>query len=90
VSRDRKTPVRTCVSCRSNKDKTELIRVVRRPDRTVALDETMREPGRGAYICKDVDCLEKAKKQGILKRSLAVELDEEMYERLERAVGKTG
>ncbi len=90
MSRDRKAQVRTCVSCRSNKDKSELIRVVRRPDRTVGLDETMREPGRGAYICKDVDCLAKAKKRGTLKRSLAVELDEEMYERLERAVGKTG
>ena len=88
--RDRKTQVRTCVSCRSSKDKSELIRVVRRPDRTVGLDETMREPGRGAYICKDVDCFEKAKKRGTLKRALAVELDDEIYERLERAVGKTG
>ena len=83
-----KPPQRTCVACREKKSRSDLVRVVRKPDGSVLMDGTSKEPGRGAYICKDDQCLEKARKHGTLSRSLKVELDKDMYEELGRAVSK--
>ena len=52
----RKVPQRTCVACRTVGGKRGLIRLVRRPDGSVAVDETGRLPGRGAYLCRKPEC----------------------------------
>ena len=67
-----KPPVRTCVACRQEAGKAELIRVVRRPDGSVALDATGRTAGRGAYLHSAPACLQQARKRRSLDRALGV------------------
>ncbi len=67
----RHEPRRTCVACRQEGTKDELIRLVRAGD-AVALDPTGRAPGRGAYLHRRAECIEEARKKGSLSRSLKV------------------
>jgi predicted RNA-binding protein YlxR (DUF448 family) len=64
------------------KAKRELIRVVRSPDGEISLDFKGKKPGRGAYLCKNVDCLTRAKKSKALERSLETEIPAEVYAQL--------
>ena len=80
--KQRKTPQRTCRGCMAVKGKRELIRVVRIPDGTVEVDLTGKKAGRGAYICPDKSCLEKAIKTNRLEMDLEVQVDDAVYERL--------
>lgn len=66
----KKIPQRQCVGCREMKDKKALLRVVKAPDGTVSLDFGGKKPGRGAYVCHDVACLQKARKTRALERAL--------------------
>ncbi len=86
----KRIPQRQCMGCRERKEKRELIRVVRSPEGTVALDFRGKAPGRGAYLCPDAMCLKKAMKSRAIERSLEVPIPEEVYERLAREmeVGK--
>ena len=54
-------PQRTCTVCRKQKNKNELLRIVKNKENIIKVDEIGKEPGRGAYICYDMECLEKAK-----------------------------
>ena len=74
----RKTPMRMCVGCREMKEKKSLIRVVRSPEGEVSLDPTGKRPGRGAYVCREGECLRKALKQKQLERQLQVTLTEDV------------
>ena len=56
----KKIPSRTCIGCGTQKSKTELIRIVKTQSGEIKLDKTGKLPGRGAYICKDAECLKKA------------------------------
>jgi len=78
----KKIPQRQCMGCRERKAKKELIRVVRGTDGTVSLDFSGKLNGRGAYICPDMECLQKAQKAKALERSLEVPIPEEVYLRL--------
>ena len=78
----KKIPQRQCMGCRERKAKKELIRVVRGTDGTVSLDFSGKLNGRGAYICPDMACLQKAQKAKALERSLEVLIPEEVYLRL--------
>ena len=78
-----KIPLRQCVGCGEMKAKKELIRVIKN-DEGVFLDASGRKNGRGAYICADTDCLEKARKSKGLERSLKVAIPDEVYENLEK------
>ena len=69
-------PERTCVACRKKNDKTELIRFVKTPDGHITPDIRCRMNGRGAYVCRDEKCIEKALK-GILFRRLKADLSNE-------------
>ena len=81
--RKRKVPLRMCVSCREMKPKKDLIRVVRSPEGKISIDdERGKKPGRGAYICRNLDCIEKAKKSKILERSLNQNIEDEIYDML--------
>ncbi|WP_027398309.1 RNase P modulator RnpM [Anaerovorax odorimutans] len=72
----KKIPMRRCVGCMESKPKRELIRIVTY-DGEVKLDATGKANGRGVYLCKSVDCFEKAKKRKSINRSLNIELNEE-------------
>jgi predicted RNA-binding protein YlxR (DUF448 family) len=78
----KKIPMRQCTGCRTMKAKRELIRVVRSPDGEISLDFKGKKPGRGAYLCKNVDCLTRAKKSKALERSLETEIPAEVYAQL--------
>lgn len=80
--RVKKIPVRQCLGCSEHKPKPELIRVVLSPDGTVSLDPTGKKSGRGAYVCRDIKCLSKARKTGRLEKSLGAAVPDEVYEKL--------
>ena len=73
---------RMCVACRQMQDKHLLIRVVRQPQGTAALDVTGKAAGRGAYLCRTPACLAKAVKSKALDRALKVTVGEDIYTEL--------
>ena len=78
----KKIPMRMCNGCMEMKPKKELIRIVKNAEGEVSVDLTGKKSGRGAYICKSVECLEKAFKAKRLSRNLDVAIDEEIYNKL--------
>lgn len=76
--KNKKIPQRTCLGCREKKDKAALIRVVRKPDKTIVLDRTGKIPGRGAYICPDKACFNKAIKSKALNRALQADIQDDI------------
>ncbi len=74
----RKTPLRICTGCRQKKPKKELIRVVRTPEGSVAIDTGGKMPGRGAYICPQQACLKNAVRGKRLDKNLQVTVSEEL------------
>ena len=84
----KKIPLRTCVITKEKLPKKELIRVVRTPEGTVIIDETGKSNGRGAYLKKDVEVFEKARKTKALNRHLEVEVPDEIFEQLKELLEK--
>ena len=78
----KKIPMRQCVGCRERKAKYEFIRVVHTPEGEVLLDTTGRKNGRGAYVCKDKGCLEKAFKTGAFNRTFKINIDAGVLDKL--------
>ena len=78
----KKRPMRQCLGCREMKPKRELIRVVRSPEGEISIDFRGKAPGRGAYLCKNSGCLEKAIKGKALERAFSAVIPEEVYEKL--------
>ena len=79
-----KIPMRQCTGCREMKNKKEMIRVLKTAEDEIILDATGKKNGRGAYICKNRECLEKDRKNHGLERSLKAEIPDEVYESLEK------
>lgn len=78
----KRQPQRTCMGCNTKKDKKDLIRIVKNKNNEVSIDRTGKLEGRGAYICDDINCLEKVIKSKRLERILDIKLSEEIYENL--------
>ncbi|MBP5185069.1 MAG: YlxR family protein [Lachnospiraceae bacterium] len=78
----KKVPNRKCVACNEVKPKAELARIIRTPEGQILFDPTGKKNGRGAYICKSVECLKKAEKSKALARSLETEIPKEVYVQL--------
>ncbi|WP_125153732.1 RNase P modulator RnpM [Clostridium rectalis] len=78
----KKIPQRMCTGCLEMKPKKELIRVVKSKEGEVSVDLTGKKNGRGAYICKSVDCLQKAFKSKKLEKNLETSIDEKIYNTL--------
>lgn len=78
----RKIPLRRCVSCGENKQKKELIRVVRNTNDEIEIDMTGKVNGRGAYVCRKTECIELAGKSKKLSKSLEKEVPEEIFQEL--------
>lgn len=78
----KKIPLRQCLGCREMKPKRELIRVVRSPEGEISLDFKGKAAGRGAYVCRDAQCLKKAIKARALEKAFSAQIPSEVYERL--------
>ena len=83
AGKTKKIPVRQCLGCNEHKPKVELIRVVRDPEGGISLDTRGKKSGRGAYICHNVKCLNKARKSKRIERALECEIPEEIYDAME-------
>ena len=84
----KKIPQRSCVVCRTKKDKNELIRIVKNQTNEINIDESGKKPGKGAYICDSIECLEKGIKTKALSRALELEIPNEIYEKLRERITK--
>ncbi len=84
MSTVQKVPMRKCVGCGEMKNKKELIRVLKTPEEEILLDATGRKNGRGAYLCRDQECLLRAVRNNGLERSLGMKIPEEIYENLKK------
>ena len=84
----KKIPQRQCVGCREMKDKKSLLRVVRSPEGQVSLDFGGKKPGRGAYLCRDAQCLKQAQKSRRLERAFSCKIPPEVYAKLEEEIQK--
>ena len=80
--KQRKIPMRMCVGCRGMFPKKELLRVVKSPEGAIAFDRVGKAPGRGAYICRKTECLNKAMKIRALERQLETAISQEVFGQL--------
>ena len=79
----KKIPMRTCIACRGEKPKKEVLRVVRNSEGKISLDFSGKLPGRGAYICDSADCIKRLRKYRLLNKTFSCEVPEEVYTRIE-------
>ena len=80
----KKIPLRQCVGCGEMKSKKEMMRVLKTAEDEICLDITGKKNGRGAYLCKQKNCLQKARKNKGLERSFKMSIPEEVYNMLEK------
>lgn len=79
----KKVPLRMCTGCGEMFDKRTLVRVVKSPQGEVSLDLTGKKAGRGAYVCKNTDCLKKARRKKAFERAFQMQIDEDVYNKME-------
>lgn len=82
----KKIPMRTCVVTKEKREKKDLLRIVRTPEGEVIIDLTGKSNGRGAYITKSIEVLEKAKKTKVLDKNLEVEIPSSIYQKIENII----
>ena len=79
-------PLRQCLGCGEMLGKKGLLRIVRSKDGEISTDPTGKKSGRGAYICNDIECFEKAKKKRSLERALKCQIPQEIYDALKESI----
>lgn len=95
--KQKKIPLRKCTGCGEMKPKRDLVRVVKAPDEKsenaevvakgqVSLDLTGKKPGRGAYVCNDITCLEKAIRAKRLERAFGTAIPQEVYDTMKEQI----
>ncbi len=82
----KKIPQRMCVACREMKDKSALIRIVRKNQNEFDIDETQKANGRGAYVCNKATCIEKCIKQKSLNRAFKCNVSQSVFDKLRQKV----
>ncbi len=82
----KKPILRRCIACNNQKEKNELVRIVKPKDEELQVDSTGKKNGRGAYICKSEECLNKAIKSKRFEKTFEVEINEDFYESLKRYI----
>ncbi len=80
----KKIPLRQCVGCLEMRSKKEMMRVLKTEDGSIVLDMTGKKNGRGAYLCRQAECLKRARKSKGLERSLKIGIPDEIYGKLEK------
>ena len=83
MMKTKKIPMRMCLGCGEMRPKRELIRVVKSKEGEISLDLTGKKSGRGAYICKSVECFEKARKARKFERSFSCMISDDIYDSME-------
>lgn len=84
---EKKIPMRTCIACREEKPKREMLRIVKNAAGEISLDFSGKLPGRGAYICDSAACIAKLKKYRLLNKTFSAPVPEEVYARIEEEFG---
>ncbi len=84
----KRVPMRMCAGCGEMKTKKELVRVVRSPEGEISLDLTGRKPGRGAYVCRSIDCLKAARKGRRFEKAFSCRIPDEVYDRMEEELSR--
>ena len=79
----KKVPLRMCTGCGEMFDKRTLVRVVKSPDGEISLDLTGKKSGRGAYVCRNLQCLKAARKKKAFERAFSTQISEEVYNAME-------
>lgn len=82
----KKLPTRTCIGCGEQKSKKEFIRIVKNKEGKISIDKTGKLEGRGAYICDDIECLNKAIKTRKLEKNFEMKIPDEIYEELRKTI----
>ena len=80
----KKIPVRQCIGCGEMKNKKDMMRILRTPEEEIILDLTGKKNGRGAYLCKQSECLKLARKNKGLERSFKMQIPREVYDALQK------
>jgi len=80
-------PQRTCIGCNIKKDKKDFIRIVKDNENNISIDRTGKANGRGAYICDNIECLEKAIKNKKIEKSFKMNIDKSVYDSLRGVIG---
>lgn len=84
----KKILMRMCLGCGEMKPKKELIRAVKSPEGEISLDLTGKKSGRGAYICRDINCLKLARKAKRFEKSFECRISDEVYDTMERELNE--
>ena len=84
----KKIPLRKCTGCGEMKPKKELVRVIKTVDEQILMDLTGKMNGRGAYVCRDEECLKRAIKTKAIERSLGIAVSDDVYEQLKKELGE--
>ena len=71
-----------CIGCREMKPKKELIRVVKSPEGEIDIDLKGKAPGRGAYLCCNQACVDRAAKSRLLEKAFERRIEQKVYEKL--------
>lgn len=86
---NKKEPLRMCIACKEMKNKRDLLRIVKDKDGKIFVDLTGKSNGRGAYVCKDLECLQKLKKQKALNKAFKCLVPDEVFGQIEgEIIGK--
>lgn len=83
-SRTKRKRPRTCAGCGEELPKKTLVRIVRTPSGEVKIDPTGKANGRGAYLCRDLNCVAASRSKNTLARALKTKVDGSVYDELER------
>ena len=97
--RQKKIPMRMCSGCGEMFPKKELVRVVKAPDikdeegnvigsGEISLDLTSKKSGRGAYICRSLACLQKARKSRKIEKTFSCRISDELYNKMEEEISE--
>lgn len=78
--------LRMCIACREMKDKRELLRIVKDKEGNIFVDESGKQNGRGAYVCKSKDCIDKLQKQKLLNKTFKTNIDDVVYEKIKGVI----
>jgi predicted RNA-binding protein YlxR (DUF448 family) len=82
----KKIPLRQCIGCGQMKGKNEMLRVLRTETEGIVIDSTGRKNGRGAYICRNSECMKRAKKSKALDRAFKMAVGDAVYESLTKEI----
>ena len=83
MPKQKKIPLRTCIACREEKPKKEMLRIVKNAEGEIRLDFSGKLPGRGAYVCNGEECIKRLKRQKLLHKAFSADVSEEIYARIE-------